>query len=241
MCFHFSTVFLPIVRVSDKQTNDKSDKECYDNILKLQIEKILLIREKTFTEWGSMDVTVNDLLLVRVKDGTKYWIRVINRLTGSRINDIPSMCSHLTRLIRHPRDADYVLESCSTCKEVLAHNIHTSKKFMVHKGSKIIRMCAGADGPLLVVDTDCALSNLEWNIHLQNAQLHYIQQVPSERLDKRFLRLCYVERRDILLCTVKDWKEGQKYEIIAVKLDKGTFLWKLLGVVDGHTIARQSP
>ena len=44
------------------------------------------LRAQTFPVWGPMDVTVKDLLLVRVKVGDNHSILVIHRLTEDLIN-----------------------------------------------------------------------------------------------------------------------------------------------------------
>ena len=140
-----------------------------------------LVRVKTFPLWGSMDVTENNRLMVRVKGSTKYWIRVIHRLTGSTINDIPSACNHITQVNKHPRHPDYVLESCSTCEEIRAYNIKTTGKQTVHRGSKIIRIFDGADGSLIVVDIHGALSKLVWDKDLlREVHSEYIRECPRK-------------------------------------------------------------
>ena len=191
-----------------------------------------MIHEKTFPVCGRMDVTDNDLLLVRTKKDLT-WIQVINRLTGDLINKIPSMCDHTgVKVRRYPQNQEYVFESCSTCEELYAHNIKTLESFSVHKGSKIHRMCDGPAGSLLVMNTDRELHRLRWDKAQSKAQLAFVQNIP--RPGNRPLRLCYVECHDILICTMKDWEEDQGYEIIAVKLGTETIeRWRLFGPVDG--------
>ena len=218
-----------------------------------------MIHEKTFPVCGRMDVTDNDLLLVRTKEETKCWIQVMNRLTGDLINKIPSMCDHTgVHVRRYPKNQEYVFESCSTCEEIYAHNINTRENSSVHKGSKIHRMCDGPGGSLLVMNTDSELHRLRWDKAQRKAQIAFVQNIP--RPGKRPLRLCYVECHDILMCTMKDWEEDQGYEIIAVKLGSETFvwsggclvqltvsslrsntiMWRLYGPVDGHVIKPES-
>ena len=110
-----------------------------------------------------MDVTGNDLLLVRTLEEIKYWIQVINRLTGDLINEIPSMCHHhQVRVSKNPQNQDYVFEHCSKCKEIYAHNINTGESFSIQR-SKIYRMCDGPDGSLLVMKQGYRLLKLDWD------------------------------------------------------------------------------
>ena len=198
-----------------------------------------MIHEKTFPVCGRMDVTDNDLLLVRTKEETKCWIQVMNRLTGNLVNKIPSMCDHTgVHVRRYPRDQDYAFESCSTCDEIYAHNVNTGGSSSVHKGSKIHRMCDCHAGSLLVMNTDSELHRLRWDKAQHKAQLAFVQNIP--RPGKRPLRLCHVECHAILMCTMKDWEEDQGYEIIAVKLRSNTIMWRLYGPVDGHIIKPES-
>ena len=68
-----------------------------------------------------MDVTEKDQLLVRMKVGTKYWIRVLDRQTGGLVKDMPSMWSHYrAHLKKHPHHPDHVLELCLMCEEIRA-------------------------------------------------------------------------------------------------------------------------
>ena len=184
-----------------------------------------------------MDVTDKDLLFVRVKEGTKYWIQVMHRLTGDIINEIPPMCDHhhYVRVRKYPRDQDYIFESCFTCEETYAHSINTGESVCVLKGSKIFRMCDGPARSLLVMNTRWMLSKLDWDKTQHKAQLVFIQKIPKSS-GKSLLKLCYVECHNIFMYTVKDKREGRDYEIIAVKLGSDTIVWRLLGSVDGHVI-----
>ena len=210
----------------------------------LQIKKIKLIRGKTFPVCSVMAVTDSDLLLVRVKEETKYWIQVMNRLTGDLINKIPSMCDHnLVRVNKYPRDQDYAIESCLACEEIYAHNINTGESFSVHKGSKIVRMCDGPAGTLLVVDGSdpdrLKIFKLKLDKTQHEAQLVFIQNM-HYRSEQEPLRFCYAECHDILMCTVKDKKEDQGYEIKAARLGSETIVWRLFGSVDSLIIKPES-
>ena len=206
----------------------------------LQIKKLKLICEKSFPVSGprSMDVTGNDLLLVRTKEEAKYWIQVISRLTGDLINKLPSMCNHdHVRVNKYPQDQDYAFESCSTCDEIYAHNINTGESSSVHEGSKIHRMFGGPDGSLLLFTKDWKLFKLNWDKTQGGAESVFVQDIPPETVQFLF-DLCYVECHDIFMYTVKDVKED--YEIIAVKLGNETIVWRLSGPVDGLVIKPES-
>ena len=134
---------------------------------------------------------------------------------------------------------DYVFESCSTCNEIYAHNINTGESLSVHKGSKIYRMRDGPDGSLLVLKQGAVLYRLAWDKTQGGAKLVFVQNI-APIPGKIHLRLCYVECHDILMYTVKDKKEDQDYEIIAVKLGSATIVWRLFGSVDGLIIKPES-
>ena len=134
---------------------------------------------------GPIDVTDNDLLLVRVKEvkeveeTDEFSIEVMNRLTRDFIYKFPSMCRHDTALVsKYPQDQDYVLECCNICKEIFAHNINTPEHFSVHKGTKIVRMCEGPARSLLAVEVNRRLHKLDWNKPQQKAQLVVVQDTP---------------------------------------------------------------
>ena len=197
-----------------------------------------LICEKTFPMSGprSIDVTGNDLLLVRTKEETKCWIRVMHRLTGELINIIPSMCDHHNAHVRkYPQDQDYAFESCNICKEIFAHNINTGERFSVHKGSRIIRMCDGPDGSLLLFTKDWKLFRLDWDNSQGGAQSVFVQDIPLRTVQFLF-EFCYVECHNVCMYTVKDKKVDQGNEIIAVKLGSKNIVWRLYGPVDGYVI-----
>ena len=197
-----------------------------------------LVREMTFPVLGSMDINVNNGLLVRVRVGTKHWIRVLDRQTGDLINEIPSMCEHRQKegfvVNKHPGHQDYVLETCLRCEEIRANNIDTAKSFPVCQG-KFIRMCDGPDGSLLIGDRCYKLFKLEWDAEQRETQLNYIRQFHKDP-GKTFLRFCYVECHDILLCTLETKEKGTYDEIIATKLESGSTVWRLFGPVDGCLI-----
>ena len=204
----------------------------------LQIKKIKLIRGKTFLvfESTSIDVTDNDLLLVRMEEEAKYWIRIINRLFGDLTNEFPSMCNHIcNHLSKYAQDKDYVFESCSTCQEIYAHNINSGESFSVHKGAKIVRMCDGPAGSLLVLKQGGELHRLDWDKAQHRAKLVFVQIIPNMSGKSR-LRLCYVECHDICMYTLKDKEEDKGYEVIAVRLGSETIVWRLSGLVDGCVI-----
>ena len=150
------------------------------------------------------------------------------------------MCKHKQVLVnKHPRHADYVLESCSTCQELRAYNINTTEPFIVHNGFNIIRMCEGPAGSLLVLDKSIGLCKLklDWpEDPLKEGQVVCIGHIVSQGINKQLLRFCYAINHDILLCTVKDCTEDRDYEILAMKLGSEKTSWRLSGKVDGHVI-----
>ena len=189
--------------------------------------------------FGSMDVTDNDLLLVRVVESTNYWIHIISRQTGELINKFPSMCDHHNVYVsKNPQKQGYAFEYCSTCEEMYVQN--TGERFSVHKGSKIGRMCHGPAGSLLVVETDGRLSKLTLNKTQDRAQSVFVQNIAKRPGKRILLRLCYAECHDIFMYTMKDKREGDDYEIIAVRLGSDTIVWRLSGPVDGHIIKPDS-
>ena len=160
----------------------------------------------------------------------------MHRLTGDLINEIPSMCDHHTvRLNKYPKEQHYAFEGCLTCKEIYAHNINTGESFSVYRGFKIERMCEGPDGSLLVMDTDWELYRLDWHKRQDRAQLVFLQLIP-ERTGKGLLKLCYIESHDILICTIKDFKDDTDYEIMAMRLGSEAIVWRMYGAVDGHVV-----
>ena len=165
-----------------------------------------------------MDVAVKgELLWVRVKRGTKYWIQVLNRVTGDLINEMPSLCDHYyAQLKKHPQHTDSILEGCVMCEEIREYNIKMQEKSVVHREFSF-RMFEGPGESLLVADIHCGLFQIDWsNGQSQEAQVTYIRNVPLGMLQKRYLRFCYVECHDILLCTVRDMEHDKDYEILAV-------------------------
>ena len=188
-----------------------------------------------------MDVTGNDdLLLVRALEKTKYTIQIINRITEDLINKFPSICDHsYTRVCRHPQNQDYAYESCPMCEYICAYNIISRERFPVHKGSKIVRMCDGPDGSLLVMNTDWELFKLYWDKNQQETQSVFIQGVATipGKHDLLF-RYCYIEFHGIFMYTVKDVKDD--YELIAMKLGSNIILWRLYGPVNGRVIKPES-
>ena len=189
-----------------------------------------------------MDVTDNDLLLVRVKEvkeveeTDEFSIEVMNRLTGDFINKFPSMCHHDTaRVSKYPQDQDYALECCNICKEIFAHNINTLERFSVHKGTKIIRMCEGPAGSLLAVELNRRLHKLEKDKTQQKAQLVVVQDTPlTVSIGKKTLKYCYAECNDIFMYTVRRKRVDEGHEIIAVKLGSNTIVWRLFEPADSH-------
>ena len=189
----------------------------------------------TFPVWGAMDVTENDLLLVRVKVGTKYWIRVLDRQTGDLINEISSQCFHdQVRINKHSRHSDYVLESCQDCEAIRSYNIKTGESCPVCTAT-FARMCDGPDGSVLFADRSSKLFKLEWDTEQRETKLRYIRQV-HEVHGKRCVRICYVECHDMLLCTLETVVKDTYDEIIAMKMLSANIVWRLFGPIEGRLI-----
>ena len=148
------------------------------------------------------------------------------------------MCHHDTAPVsKYPQDQDYILECCNICKEIFAHNINTSERFSVHKGTRIVRMCEGPARSLLAVEVNRRLHKLDWNKPQQTAQLVVVQDTPlTIGIGKKPLKYCYAECNDIFMYTVWCKRVDKGHEIIAVKLGSNTIVWRLFGPVDGHVI-----
>ena len=199
------------------------------------VMKIQLTCGKTFPVWGSMDVTAkNELLWVRVKKGTQYWIQVMDRLNGDVINEFKPMCNHNAYLNKHLRHPEYVLECCSTCEETHGYDNNTGECFLIYRveeGCKIVTLCDGPGGCLLLLDQRGALLRLTWDQDKQETRFDYILKLHSEKLT--IWALCYVECHGLLLCSVEG---DHDYEIIAVRLETRNIVWNLFGQVEGHVI-----
>ena len=166
-----------------------------------------------------MDVAVKDQLLwVRVKKEAKYWIQILDRLTGDLINGTASLCDHyFAQMRKHPKDTDSVLEGCLLCKEIRVYNIKMQENSTMHRELKMFRMFDGPGESLLVADIHGGLSRIDGiNDKSQQAQVTYVRNIPLGMLKKRYLRFCYVECHDVLLCTVRDMEYDKDYEKIKV-------------------------
>ena len=122
----------------------------------LQAQKINLICEGTFEIAGLMEVNVNDRgqILARTKMDNRYYIKVMNRLSGEVYSEFPSECNHyhhfISRLTAHPTEAGFVLECCSGCCVIRNYNIHTGQCSIVYKGYEGVNICHGPTGSILV-------------------------------------------------------------------------------------------
>ena len=202
----------------------------------LQIEKINLCQEDTFQISGLLttDISEENQLLARVALDGRFHIRVLNRLTGQVSNTIASECNHTSAcLIAHPTDARFVLEGCSKCQVIRSYDVQTGECKVVHTGSRPIRMCHGPTGSILVQchkfpifeSSRTGLSEFKWEE--EHGELHSDKSV---YLECRPCQMCYAERFDILAVVC------EKRKVEAVRLVNNSPVWKLPGVVDGHTI-----
>ena len=195
-----------------------------------QISKKKLIRRRRF--WfsftSSMDVTIEDILIVRVLEGGKYSIRLMHRQTGDVINEFPSRCSHFSAFVKaYPQNEDFLLESCPECVQIRAYNVNTAERFNVYNGPEATIICNGPAGSLLVMGRQGGLHTLNWHKdQLHEAEVVYAGKIPLTKQHRRFIRFFYVESLDILITT--GW-----HEIIAVKFETGPVLWRLSGPVNG--------
>ena len=176
-----------------------------------QTKKTKFIHGRTFPVRSTMDETANDLLLVRVKTGRKYTIRVLDRLSGD-------LCKHRTILNRHHRHADYASESCPIC----SYDINTTGTFNVDNDCEIISV--------LMVQPELSLwwTRVEDYSNLVGMEDHSekhngFKTAKQQIFDKRFLRFCNVEYDGILMHTMK---VDHDYEIVALMMESGTVMWR---------------
>ena len=184
-------------------------------------------------------MTVKDLLFwVRVKGETKYWILVMHRVTGIVINEITSNCNHNAYLNNYLRHPEYVLECCPTCEETRGYDNNTGECFFIFKldvDCKIVRVCDGPSGCLLLLDKQGVLLKLDWDQEKRSPRLNYVLKLHSEQLRIQYIH--YVESHDMLLCLVE---RDHNSEVIAVRLGSKNIVWNLFGHVDGHIIQPES-
>ena len=91
-----------------------------------------LVKTLTLPQIPVLDINARDQLLVRVLEDRKYWIRVMDKLSGEVINEMTSMCDHACYLKKHPTDDASVLEKCSECKVIRVYNTKTKKCNIVY-------------------------------------------------------------------------------------------------------------
>ena len=104
-----------------------------------------------------------------VLEGEKYWIRVMDRLSGAVISKMTSMCNHVSSLKKHPMDDDSVLERCSECQVIRINNTSTKNCNIVHSATEIVRISDGPNDSIVVLDAEGLLSELEWITETQKS------------------------------------------------------------------------
>ena len=175
-------------------------------------------------------LNAKDQLLVRILEARKYWIRVMDRVSGEVISEMTSMCNHASFIKKHPTDDNSVLENCSECKVIRGYNISTQNGNIVYSAPDIVRICDGPDGSILALDSDGLLCKLKWNAETQKLRRTHVESLP---LWKKMQRICYVEGQDIFVAILSN----ENKQIMAWKLDNGCSpTWTLPGTVDGLTI-----
>ena len=143
-------------------------------------KRLILRRKFQFSGTSSMDVTVNDLLIVRVKEWSQYSLQVIQRQSGELINAIPSMCNHFCAFVKmYPQHENYLLESCPRCERIRAYNINTAERCTMYKGPEVIIIGNGPGGSVLLVGPQNSLFMLHWHKdQLHKAQVVYRGNIP---------------------------------------------------------------
>ena len=103
------------------------------------LQKVKLVRRMKHPQ--TPVINTKDHLLVRVLEDQKYWIRVMDKLSGEVISEMTSMCNHVSYLKKHPTDEDSVLEKCSECKVIRVYNTKTKNCNIVYSAAGIMRLC----------------------------------------------------------------------------------------------------
>ena len=204
----------------------------------MQTQKIHLVCKGSFEVAGPVeaDAKDKDQILVRIVLDNKFYIRVMDRLSGEVSTEFPSKCNHssITSLIAHPTDAGFVLESCWTCAVIRNYNIHTGHCSIVYKGDTSDRICHGPIGSILVCShpifrRDWGLSIMQWDKEHQ-----ILQTDKSVNLKCILWRMCYSELFDTLVFIYHSRKvEAVKLESEADTSKLSAPIWKISGVVDG--------
>ena len=178
-----------------------------------------------------IDINAKDQLLLRLLEGEKHKIRVVDRLSGQVVSEMPSMCDHTCYLKSHPTDDDSVLEKCSECEVIRVYKT-VSKICTVYAfpASEIVRICDGPRDSILALDGHGALSKLKWNSKTQKLRRVQFKRLP---LGTRIQSMCFVKSNDIFVAILSK----EKKRIVAWELDNFCSpTWELPGHVEDHDI-----
>ena len=145
-----------------------------------------------------------------------------------------STCNHNAYLNNYLRHPEYVLECCPTCEKTRGYDNNTGECFFIFKldvDCKIVRVCDGPAGCLLLLDKRGVLLKLDWDQEKRSPRLNYVLKFHSEKLRIQYIH--YVECHDMLLCLVE---QDHNSEVIAVRFGTQNIIWNLFGQVDGNFI-----
>ena len=145
------------------------------------LQKVSLVKTLTLPQIPVVDVNAKGQLLVRVLEGEKYWIRVIDRLNEAVISEMTSMCNHVSSLKKHPMDDDSVLERCSECQVIRIYDTKAKNCNIVHSATEIVRISDGPNDSIVVLDTEGLLSKLEWNAETQKSLRTHVESLSFGR------------------------------------------------------------
>ena len=204
----------------------------------LQAQKINLICEGTFEMAGLRQADVNDRgqILARTNMDNRYYIKVMNRLSGEVSSEFPSGCNHhfISRLTAHPTDAGFVLECCSWCGVIRNYNIHTGQCSNVYRDHIVDEICHGPIGSILAYNPikPSRSSILKWD-----KEHRELRNDKSVDLEDNLSQMCYSELYDMLVGVFED----NEIKVVNLKSEADTLnlsapIWKLSGAVDGYLI-----
>ena len=175
-------------------------------------------------------LTKQEQILARVKEGNRFFIKVLDRFSCRRVFPaIPSACNHTdVCLCAHPTETDFILEGCAKCEVICNHSIQTGEWKTVYEASvRPVKMCLGPTGSILILEdffSKPTVFKLIWE--KEQRKLNVDKCVSKSRL----VYICYAERFDVLVCMQENGK------IEAVKLENSRKIWKLSDNVGGHVI-----
>ena len=201
----------------------------------LQIKKINLRYEETLQIPGLKAAYLNDTdqILVRTEVDDKFYIRVMNRLSGEVSSEFPSKCDHFfASLIAHPTDEGFVLEGCFNCQVIRNYNIHNAHCNIVYEGYLFHKMCRGPTGSILWFDY-----SVHQSPHVGISIVKWDKEHQKLYLEGRLILMCYNEFFGMLVGRFKDNEiKAVKFESEGDTLKLSDPIWKLPREVDGLVI-----